>query len=252
MESLLGGSSARGAAQPGSLVVIPSDDTLVDAGFSSGASVPAFERGRALMRIGSATLDLSTLQHPTTSDALARSALAIVSALALGPFGCCYLSTKLTLVRQGELALVRSMYGETRALGPGWHLTSTVGCDIIKSELTNPLISFGPLTIARVLPGTVGLAQLNGLPILLSPGVHLINDPLFQFLGIVKSTEPHISIAETLHVITVGPDQIGLCLADARGHFLGAGRHSINHERFQFLGLRNVRSEYLNVGSKHR
>ena len=236
---------------PGSLIIVASDDAGVDDGFTSPGA-PTFERGKALMRIGSQMLDVSTLQTAQSSDSLLRSACAIVVALALGPFGCCYLSTKLTLVQTGELALVRSIGGETRALGPGWHLVSTVGCDILKFSVTDPLISFGPLTIARVLPGHVGLSQLNGQPLLLSPGVHLINDPLFQFISTVASTEPHISIAATLHVVTVGPDQIGLCLADARGHFLGAGRHSVNHERFQFLGLRPARSEYLSVGSKHR
>jgi len=238
------------AGAPGSLVALASDDATVDAGFAGGGA--PFERGRALMRLGSPTLDVSQLQTPLSSGAFARSALSIAGALALGPFGCCYLSSKLTLVRKGELALVRSISGETRALGPGWHLMDTVGCDILKESITSPLIKFGPLTIVRVLPGHAGLAQVNGEPLLLAPGVHLINDPLFSFQSCVPSSEPYFSIGATLHVITVGPDQVGLCLADARGHVLGPGRHTINHERFSFVGLRPVRSEYLNVGSKHR
>ena len=176
-----GVSSGSGPPVPGSLIAVMSDDAAVDAGFSAapmssgGMAAPAFERGRAMMRIGSQMLDVSSLQATQPTDSFVRSALAIVGALALGPFGICYLSTKLTLVAVGQLALVRSIGGETRALGPGWHLISTVGCDTLKFSVTDPLISFGPLTIARVLPGHVGLSQLNGQPLLLSPGVHLVS-----------------------------------------------------------------------------
>ena len=62
----------------------------------------------------------------------------------------------------------------TRALGPGWHLAETVGCDVLKASVADAVIKFGNLTIVRVLPGSVGLAELNGQPLLLSPGTHLV------------------------------------------------------------------------------
>jgi regulator of protease activity HflC (stomatin/prohibitin superfamily) len=82
--------------------------------------------------------------------------------------------------------------------------------------------------------------------------VHLLNDPLFNFLGTSPATSPHISVASTLHVITVGREELGLCLANAQGHFLGPGRHAICHPRFEFRGLCSAKAEYLCVGSKHR
>ena len=39
-----------------------------------------------------------------------------------------------------------------------------------------------------VLSGLKG--QLNGQPLLLGPGVHLLNDPLFNFLGTSPATAP--------------------------------------------------------------
>lgn len=226
-------------------------DGAIDDGFATEAPVP-FERGRVILKHGSPHMDLSTLQRPLSSSDFVRSTLAIIGSAALGPFGCCYLASKLTLVRPGEVALVRSLDGHTRALGAGWHMVTTVGCDILKASQTDPLISFGNLTIVRILPGEIGKGQLNGQPLLLGTGVHLVNDALFSFLGVVPAITPHISVASTLHVITVGADQVGLCLANAKGFFLSPGRHAISHERFEFRGLRSAREEYLSVGSKHR
>ena len=210
-----------------------------------------FERGTVEVRPGALHMDLSTLQSPLSTGGLLRSALVIGAAGATG-VGCCYLASKLTLVRAGELALVRSVSGECRALGPGWHLIDTVTCDVVKASMTQPVVQLGNLTILRILPGELGKGQMNGQPLLLGPGVHLLNDPLFNFLGTVPATAPHIAVANTLHVITVGREELGLCLANAQGHFLGPGRHAICHARFEFRGLSSAKSEYLTVGSKHR
>ena len=240
------GSRAAGAAA----FVLSADEAAIDEGFPSVGA--PFERGRVVVRQGAAAMDLSALQQPLTTAQLVRSAAATVLALAVPVLGWAYLFSKFTLVRPGELALVRSISGETRALGQGCHIASTVGTEVKKASVTEAVVTSGTLTVLRVLPGELGRGQLNGAPLLLGPGVHLINDPLFTFAGVVPATTPHISVAGTLHVITVGRDQVGLCLANAQGHFLGAGRHAICHERFEFRGLRSLREEYLSVGSKHR
>jgi hypothetical protein len=76
-----------------------------------------------------------------------------------------------------------------------------------------------------------------------NPSTHALRPP---------ATSPAISVANTLHVITVGREELGLCLANAQGHFLGPGRHAICHPRFEFRGLQSAKSEYLSVGAKHR
>lgn len=148
-----------------------SDVAPVDEGFTNA---PALARGRVLVKAGAQHMDISSLQMPQTAGEAAASAAAVAAALLIAPVGLCYLASKLTLVRAGEIALVRSISGRTRALGPGWHLAETVGCDVLKASVADAVIKFGNLTIVRVLPGSVGLAELNGQPLLLSPGTHLV------------------------------------------------------------------------------
>ena len=222
----------------------------LDAGFEELGDV-GFDLGAVEYSEGSPNMDLTGLQTPLSASDVLR-AYAAITAAAMTGFGCFYLASKLTLVRQGELALVRSFTGQCRALGPGWHLVNTVGCDIVKASMTEKVVQLGTLTILRILPGQVGKAQVNGQPRLLGPGVHLFNDPLFTYLGTEDAASPKISVADTLQVITVGQEQIGLCLANAVGHFLGPGRHGIFHLRFQWVGFKSAREEYITVGSKHR
>jgi len=154
----------------------------VDEGFEPDERHP-FENGTVEVRAGAATMDLSSLQTPMRSDQVFRSAVVISLGLCVPVIGWGYLASKLTLVRSGELALVRSISGECRALGAGWHIINTVGCDIVKASMTEPIVRLGILTIIRIIPGQVGKAQINGQPLLLGPGVHLFNDPLFNYLG---------------------------------------------------------------------
>ena len=179
--------------------LLVSDGAAVDEGFVEGgtAAAPPFERGRVVLKAGAPHLDLSTLQQPLSTSGFVRSIATITGAALALPIGCCYLTSKLTLVQPGEVALVRSISGHTRALGAGWHLVDTVGCDILKARQTDTVIQFGSLTIVRVLPGELGKGQLNGQPLLLGAGVHLINDALFSFLGVGSSVTPH-SASRTL------------------------------------------------------
>merc|ERR1719379_2803529 len=46
--------------------------------------------------------------------------------------------------------------------------------------LTDTIIRNGPLNVVRVNPGLVGVATVNGSPVLLEAGVHFINEPVFE------------------------------------------------------------------------
>lgn len=80
----------------------------------------------------------------------------------------------------------------------------------------------GSLNIIRVLPGQYGLGLQNGHPIVLLPGRHLINDPLFTFNGTRAMTDPHVTISTT-HLITVSQGKVGLCTVNTTAHFLEPG-----------------------------
>ena len=58
------------------------------------------------------------------------------------------------------------------------------------------------VTILRILPGEVGKGLLNGKPVFLLTGRHLVNDPLFVFQGTESLTTEHITVG-TAHIITV-------------------------------------------------
>lgn len=232
------------------LTAVPAavDEGFVDA---SGRPVASFDPGLVEVRQGAPFLDLSALQQPLSAWGRAKS-LAVITLTAATGVGLFYLAGKVTLVRQGQLAITRSVAGECRALESGWHLLDTVTCEVRIASMTDAVVQLGTLHVLRVFPGQLGLAQLNGHPTLLSPGVHLVNDPLFSFLGTEAMTKPHITIAGTCHIITVQRGEVGLCLADAVGHFLGPGKHAVNHPRFEFRGFAPASAEYINVGSKHR
>ena len=50
-------------------------------------------------------------------------------------------------------------------------------------SVNDDLIEIGPVKIIRVQPGMIGLATLNGRPLLLDVGVHFVNDPTFKMYG---------------------------------------------------------------------
>ena len=89
------------------------------------------------------------------------------------------------------------------------------------------LVAEGSLHIIRVLPGQYGLGLQNGHPVVLLPGRHLINDPLFSFAGARPMTDPHVSISTT-HLITVAKGKVGLCTVNTTAHFLEPGSCGTN------------------------
>ena len=120
-----------------------------------------------------------------------------------------------------------------------------------KAPLTQDVITHGALKIIRVPPGHLGLGTLNGRPVVLGTGRHLINDPLFVYTRCAPMADFHIQIG-VVHIITVPQGRVGLCTVNATAHFLEPGRHNICNERFAFVGFRDSTDEHISVGSKHR
>ena len=165
--------------------------------------------------------------------------------------GIPYVLSRVTLVRKGEIALVQHIDGSMRVLGQGLHLLETFGTTVRTAALTENVIESGVIHIIRILPGHLGLATANGNPVVLLPGRHLINDPLFTYERQVSMTDLHIHVG-CVHIITVPADQVGLCTVDSTSHILEPGRHHINNPRFRFLGHRHSTEEHIACGSKHR
>ena len=113
------------------------------------------------------------------------------------------------------------------------------------------MIIHGNIKIIRVLPGCVGLMTINGKPVVLQAGRHLFNDPLATWVGMQLLTSAHI-VLETLHLITVANDEVGLCSVANTAHFLGPGRHVFNTPAFTFRGVVSAITDYITLHSKHR
>lgn len=210
-----------------------------------------FDRGTVDFRQGEQrNLDLTTLQTPATLGAKVCSSFGLLLCIGSG-IGIPYVLSRVTLVRKGEIALVQHVDGSMRVLGQGLHLLETFGTTVRTAALTENVIESGVLHIIRILPGHLGLATANGNPVVLLPGRHLINDPLFTYERQASMTDLHIQIG-CVHIITVPADQVGLCTVDSTSHFLEPGRHHINNPRFRFVGHRHSTEEHIACGSKHR
>lgn len=221
----------------------------IDSGFPNSED---FDRGSIIWREGvqDATLDLGALQGELSFP---RKALGVASSVLLAGtgVGLFYLAGKLTLVRQGEVAVAESIDGSLRVLDCGVHLIETVGTTVVKARLSDDFIKHSSLSIVRVNPGFVGLGLQNGRPLILMPGRHLIVDPLFTYVRQEPLTTPHIEVG-TIHLITVPNGSVGLATVQNTAHFLEPGRHAINNATLQFKCFRQSTDEHISIGSKHR
>ena len=72
--------------------------------------------------------------------------------------------------------------------------------------------------------GEVGLASLNGQPLLLAEGLHVKNDRLFQFHEFQSINQPHIHHG-SVHVIRVPKGYYGLVTENSIPKFLQEGNY---------------------------
>ena len=64
-----------------------------------------------------------------------------------------------------------------------------------------------------------GLCSFDGVPHILSPGRHFINDPLFKYKGSVPATSPYIK-NDTIHIIIVPTGKVAVVSVNGVGHIL--------------------------------
>jgi hypothetical protein len=202
-------------------------ESVIDSGFPV---VQEFERGVVDFVQGSqSTVDLSELQDPISTVGKAIGFFGSLLACST-LIGIPYVLSCITLVKRGEIALLQSYDGSMRVLGEGLHSPMlTFACSVRKAKMTENCIQSGIISILRVTPGNIGLGLSNGIPKILLPGMHVINDPLFEFKGSASMTDLHISVG-CVHLITVPMGQVGLCSVNSTPHFLEQGRHHINNQ----------------------
>lgn len=165
-------------------------------------------------------------------------------------FGWIAMCAKAKYVKNDEVALANEL-GSVYVLPQGCHLHKTYCRSVNTYKVTDNVISETPVNLIRVLPGTWGMAENNGKPVVLKPGRHFISDPLFKWERAVPMTDPHVHNRST-HIITIDQGQLGLAEVLGVGHILEPGRHIIDNENFIFHGIQSATKEYVAIRSKHR
>jgi len=174
-------------------------------------------------------------------------------------------------IQNGPLSLVRVKPGHVGLatinkapviLDAGLHFVVEPTFELVEvTSVNNDLIELGPVKIVRVGPGRIGLATMNGRPVLLDQGVHFVNEPSFQM-----DAEPFRRQDDAL--ITLGPVNVILVprgkivpvVVNGEGHFLLEGRHTINQARFTIncavndgrISYKSLTDEYVAAGTRHR
>jgi len=129
-------------------------------------------------------------------------------------------------------------------------------------DLDRPDISVSSLSIIRVKPGQLGLAKMNGNPVLLMPGVHIRNDIAFEFCDFLdtRSLRPRSQLHQApqecfehsnVSVIKIEKGKIGCAIKDNEPVFLEPGIHVQNSQGFQFVGSVDANSPHIAFSTIH-
>lgn len=222
--------------------------------FNFVESHPPLELGEVpvLQAVDESRLDeyiRDSVSKPSGCSVFARTCTCIASAATV--VGAIALFAKIKMIKPDEIGLARGFNGNVYVLSPGCNLTQTFFRDVHVFKKSNNNIKLHPMHIIRILPGHYGLCRFDGVPYVMAPGRHFINDPLFQFVGTQPATKANISHG-TIHIIIVDTGKVGVGVVKGVGHLLEPGRHFINNPDFQFKGVVDANAEYINSCSKHR
>jgi regulator of protease activity HflC (stomatin/prohibitin superfamily) len=158
-------------------------------------------------------------------------------------------------VRPGNIG-VATDNGKPALLLPGLHFYDQPNPLQFSGEkpMTSNVIQASPFHLIRVNPGQVGVATINGIPVLLEAGVHFLNEPVFQIdprSGFRRLDEEYIEIGTT-KIVVVQRGCIAKVMVEGQGHFLLEGRYVINQGRFVFEGTQYLTEEIIQAGVRSR
>jgi regulator of protease activity HflC (stomatin/prohibitin superfamily) len=166
-------------------------------------------------------------------------------------------------IKNGPISIVRVIPGHVGLatinkspiiLDTGMHIVIEPTFELVNiTSINEPLIEIGPVKVIRVGPGEIGVATLNGRPLLLDVGVHFVNEPSFTMDGdpFRRQDMPHFAIGP-VNVLNVPRGKIVPVVVNGVGHFLLEGRHMINQARFSLKSPTSLSDEYVSAGTRHR
>eukprot|EP00808_Paulinella_micropora_P024663 g48922.t1 len=147
----------------------------------------------------------------------------------LGSFG-----TGGVIVQRGQLRFLQNdtIY-EIRLEGRYRYWSPNVSFLPATYDVTTPYIKVGPVTIATIPPGSIGIALLDNEPICLLPGRHAYNNPLFLFKSsdVYDINEAKIHL-HTITILNIKEDQVGIINVDNKYKLLSPGLHLANNPSY--------------------
>lgn len=167
-----------------------------------------------------------------------------LSVLAIG-VGWFWLGHRMRLVEQGQLELWSDEKGRTFALGAGRHwITSPWKQYRGTLRLAEDVLRMDTVAVVRVPVGYVGLALLNGDPLVLLPGTHVYKNAGFDFARVVPLSDSTITFGPVA-LLTVKAGTALACYRDGRLCVLEPGRYAVNCASFAVGSL--VQTRQLNT-----
>lgn len=195
------------------------------------------------------TLRRRVTQPNCTSQCVRGSLVALAAVVPV--VGWIAILAKAKYVKTDEVSLAKGCDGSVYVLPRGCHVAGTFCRETRDFSITSDEIVMAPVNLIRVLPGHYGIAENNGEPVILEPGRHFINEPLFKWINTVPFTQGYVK-HRTVHIITVPGGKIGLVECLGIGHLLEPGRHFIENNNLIFKGFANATDEHVHILAKHR
>merc|ERR1719421_2182693 len=116
------------------------------------------------------------------------------------------------------------------------------------ASVNDVVITNGPISIIRVMPGFVGLATSSKQPVLLGAGLHYISDPSFEWEG-TKNVIDSVHIQNgPISLVRVRPGHVGLATINKAPVILDSGMHYIVEPTFELIGVNSVNDDLISLG----
>jgi hypothetical protein len=179
------------------------------------------------------------------------------------PLSLIWLCCRTYIVPDGCVGLC-SDGGKRVFLPPGWHFLASPLRSLIRIvNLSNPEATrFYPRGFCLVSDGFVMLARQNGRYVILGPGFHLWDDPMFECGTYYKLSESNILTLGPYSVITVPPGEIaitennGVLVMLDQNEKTGQRCHFLDHANWKYRGMlstqRQIDSVDVNVTTADR
>lgn len=179
------------------------------------------------------------------------------------PLSLIWLCCRVYIVPDGCVGL--SCDGGKRVfLPPGWHFLASPLRSLVRIVNLNSTeaTQFYPRGFCLVSDGYIMLARQNGRYVILGPGFHLWDDPMFECENYYKLSERNVLTLGPYSVITVPPGEIaitennGVLVMLDQNETTGKRCHFLNHANWKYRGMlstqRQIDSVNVNVTTADR